>query len=78
MEKLELLLKKINIEDNQKEYFKNGKLEKIICILKEEKIIKHNGFSLTFVVDLSHQLMDYDLLDKEYYSIDRLVSDLWK
>lgn len=47
-------------------------------VLKEEKIIKHNGFSLPFVVDLSRQLKDYGLLEKEYYSIDRLVSDLWK
>lgn len=47
-------------------------------VLNEEKIIKHNGFSLPFVVDLSSQLRDYGILDKEYYSIDRLVSDLWK
>lgn len=47
-------------------------------VLNEEKILKHNGFSLPFVVDLSSQLRDYGILDKEYYSIDRLVSDLWK
>lgn len=47
-------------------------------VLEEEKILKHNGFSLPFVVDLSHQLKDYGILDKEYYSVDRLVSDLWK
>lgn len=47
-------------------------------VLKEEKIIKHNGFNLPFVVDLSTQLKDYGILDKEYYSIDKLVSDLWK
>ena len=47
-------------------------------VLKEEKIIKHNGFNLPFVVDLSRQLMDYGILDKEYYSIDKLVNELWK
>lgn len=47
-------------------------------VLMEEKVLKHNGFNLPFVVDLSHQLKDYGLIDKEYYSIDKLVSDLWK
>ena len=47
-------------------------------VLKEEKLIKHNGFSLPFVVDLSCQLKDYGILDKEYYSLEKLVSDLWK
>jgi ABC-type cobalamin/Fe3+-siderophores transport system ATPase subunit len=47
-------------------------------VLKEEKIIKHNGFNLPFVVDLSCQLKDYGILDKEYYSLEKLVSDLWK
>ena len=47
-------------------------------VLNEEKIIKHNGFSLPVIVDLSHQLMNYGILDKEYYSVDRLVSELWK
>ena len=46
-------------------------------VLKEEKIIKHNGFNLPFVVDLSYQLIDYGILDKEYYSLEKLVSDLW-
>lgn len=47
-------------------------------VLKEEKILKHNGFSLPFVVDLSYQLKDYGILDKEYYSLEKLVSELWK
>lgn len=47
-------------------------------VLKEEKIIKHNGFNLPFVVDLSRQLVDYGILEKEYYSLEKLVSDLWK
>ena len=39
MEKLELLLNKISIDDNQKEYFKNGKLEKIICNKNKDKYV---------------------------------------
>ena len=47
-------------------------------VLKQEKILKHNGFALPFIVDLSHQLMDYGILDKEYYSINKMVIALWK
>lgn len=47
-------------------------------VLNEEKILKRSGFALPFSVDLSHQLKDYGLIDKEYYSIDKLVNDLWQ
>ena len=47
-------------------------------VLKEERLLKHNGFALPFVVDLSCQLKDYGILDKEYYSLEKLVSELWK
>lgn len=47
-------------------------------VLNEEKIIKKNGFSLPFVVDLSTQLKAYGNVDKVYYDLDKLVIDLWK
>lgn len=47
-------------------------------VIKEEKLIKHNGFSLPFVVELSLRLKDYGILEKEYYSLEKLVNDLWK
>lgn len=47
-------------------------------VLKEEKIIKHNGFSLPFVVELSLRLIDYGIIEKEYYSVEKLVDALWK
>lgn len=47
-------------------------------VLKEEKLLKKLGFSLPFTYDLSLQLMSYGLLDKPYYSVDRLVNNLWK
>lgn len=46
-------------------------------VLREEKLLKKLGFSLPFTYDLSLQLMAYELLDKEYYNVDRLVNDLW-
>ena len=67
------------METNLQELKQIAKLAKIeLSAQEEEKLIKHNGFSLPFVVDLSYQLKDYGVIDKEYYSVDRLVSDLWK
>lgn len=47
-------------------------------VLKEEKMLKKLGFSLPFTYDLSLQLLAYGITNKAYYSVDRLVSDLWK
>ena len=46
-------------------------------VLEEEKILKHLGFGLPFVVDLSIQLKCYGVLDKIYYDMESLVNDLW-
>ena len=47
-------------------------------VLREEKILRRNGFSLPFAVDLSLQLVAYDVLDKEEYNLEKLVNELWK
>lgn len=46
-------------------------------VLKEEKILKRIGYGLPFVVDLSMQLVYYNVIDKIYYDLDSLVNDLW-
>ena len=46
-------------------------------VLEEEKILKHLGFGLPFVVDISIQLKCYGVLDKIYYDMESLVNDLW-
>ena len=46
-------------------------------VLEEEKILKHLGFGLPFVVDLSTQLKCYGILNKIYYNMESLVNDLW-
>lgn len=46
-------------------------------VLKEEKKLKHLGYGLPFVVDLSTQLTYYDVFDKAYFEMDKLVNDLW-
>ncbi len=46
-------------------------------VLKNEKILKKLGFGVPFVVDLSIQLMYYDILDKVYYDVDNLLEALW-
>lgn len=46
-------------------------------VLKEERLLKKMGYGLPFVVDLSTQLIYYDILDKVYFDMDYLVGDLW-
>lgn len=46
-------------------------------VLKNEKLLKRLGFGVPFVVDLSIQLMYYDILDKVYFDIDNLLEALW-
>ena len=46
-------------------------------VLKEEKTLKHIGYGLPFVVDLSTQLTYYDIFSKVYFNLDELVDDLW-
>lgn len=47
-------------------------------VLNEEKILKRLGFSLPFIVDLSRQLISYELIQEVYYDVDKLVGELWK
>lgn len=47
-------------------------------IIKEEKIFKEANITLPFIINLSKKLSYYDLVDKEYFEIDKLVNDLWK
>lgn len=46
-------------------------------VLKEEKTLKKLGYGLPFVVDLSTQLIYYDIFDRVYYDMDELVRALW-
>lgn len=46
-------------------------------VLKNEKILKKLGFGVPFVVDLSIQLMYYDILDRVYFDVDNLLGALW-
>ncbi len=46
-------------------------------VLKNEKLLKKAGFGVPFVVDLSINLMYYDILDKVYFDMDSLLEALW-
>lgn len=46
-------------------------------VLKNEKLLKKLGFGVPFVVDLSIQLVYYDILDKVYFDVDNLLEALW-
>lgn len=47
-------------------------------VLNEEIILKRLGFNLPFIIDLSKQLISYDLINHIYYSDDELVNEIWK
>lgn len=47
-------------------------------ILLEEKLLKRLGFTLPFMVDLSLQLKDYNLIKDIYLDKEMLVDKLWK
>lgn len=47
-------------------------------ILLEEKLLKRLGFILPFMVDLSLQLKDYNLIKDIYLDKEMLVDKLWK
>ncbi len=50
---------------------------KTLDILKEEKILKRLGFNLPFTVNLSLQLMYYNVLNEIYTDNRKLVDKLW-
>ena len=45
--------------------------------IKENVFIK-NGFKLPFIIDLSHKLQSYELVDHLIYSNEDMVNELWK
>lgn len=48
------------------------------AVLNEEKILKKLGFNRPFIVELSTNLLYYNIVDKVYYSSESLVNDIWK
>lgn len=51
---------------------------KTLEVLKEEKVLKRIGLELPFIVELSHLLKDYGLIDELYLDKESLVDELWK
>lgn len=47
-------------------------------ILKQENIFIKNGVNLPFVVELSHKLKSYKLIEKIIYDNKKLVDEIWK
>ncbi len=47
-------------------------------VMKYDKILYKIGVDLPFVIDLSNKLNSYGLIDKVYFDIRELVSDIWK
>jgi energy-coupling factor transporter ATP-binding protein EcfA2 len=49
-----------------------------MSVLKTDNLLKRLGFSLPLTVDLSIELIHYDVLDKIYKDKKKLVNALWK
>lgn len=49
-----------------------------LSVLKTDTLLKRLGYKLPLPVDLSIELIHYDLIDKVYTSLEKLVSVLWK
>lgn len=47
-------------------------------VLKNEKVIKELGLKNPFLVDLSIQLIHYDLINKIYTNKKELIKDIWE
>lgn len=45
---------------------------------KEPKVFSVNDLELPFIVDLSIKLKYYNIIDKTYFDIKKLVNDIWK
>ncbi len=45
---------------------------------KEPKVFSDNDLELPFIVDLSIKLKYYNMIDKTYFDIKKLVNELWK
>ena len=45
---------------------------------KEPKVFSDNDLELPFIVDLSIKLKYYNIIDKTYFDIKKLVNDIWK
>ena len=56
---------KIILDDTKEKIYKDEKLEKL-------------GFTLPFMVKLSHNLILYDLLDRVYFDEEEAIDKLWK
>lgn len=55
---------KLILDNTKEEIYKNDKLEKL-------------GFTLPFMVKLSHNLILYDLIDEVYFNMGKLADKLW-
>jgi len=49
-----------------------------LSVLKTDTLLKRLGFKLPFAVEMSIELMHYDILNKVYTDKEKLVNNLWK
>ncbi len=69
----EILLGTYTIFLNEGKVYFQGSLNKILNNLNKLE----EFFGMPFIIELSEKLMFYDLIDKPYTSMQRLINDLW-
>lgn len=84
-EKLTVILITHNIEDtllsnrilvlHKGKIYMEGKKEEIF---QREETLRKIGIDIPFIVELSNDLILYDLINKPYFDMEELVNDLWK
>ena len=59
---------------------KNGKIlinDELKKLIEDERIFSKNDIKLPFIVDLSHKLKSYELIDNLIYNLDEMVDEIW-
>lgn len=84
-EKLTVIMITHNIEDallsdrivilHKGKVYMEGKKEEVF---KREETLRKIGIDIPFIVELSNDLILYDLIKKPYFDMEELVNDLWK
>lgn len=60
---------------------RNGKIidsGSVKNLIQDENLFLKNDIKLPFLIDLSHKLKAYDLIDELLYDYDKLVDEIWK
>ncbi len=47
-------------------------------VYRDEEVFNKTHLELPFIIDLSKKLQFYNMIDQDYFSMEKMVNDLWK